>query len=544
MEKGPLTTPSFEHPTDGVDKKETKKKSAADAQVARSLDRLPLFEKPELPKKSEKLAAKLAPAKDEQVAPEKAEETPPPLESLSHDETRHVTQELAAGHLQELEELTEPEASEMIAVSEFLDKVATGQEVEAAFCETAAGLGLTETEITAALAESNHIDDLIENGDSAENDDDTAMAELLPPEDMSSEESEITIDHSSQEPTAEVGDGGNGQRGRGGRGAGGSPPPPPFGNDGSAFGSVEHHSGAGSDMIPLATARYYERRAQNNGLLLGGLIGYLIGRRRGRIKTEKRLLPVQKKLHREIKQLDTDLLDKELRLRRLSAERLKFQAVTKNNKSPLMERPQAGRHETRLGLEKPRSAERVGHLLVAAEAPATRHKLDSSDNPDRRPNNIRQALRPEEVKLMNRRELLEVSEKIIIEGASLRRIYESHLVGEQQLRHLVGEYLSGKDIRRILRREMVEREIDFERDPLLRDRARSQVSSNDTPLNQLLEKVGLLPSESVADERRQNERTERAVGRAVKQRRRQLVDAGMVTIIVILAVVVAVLLVR
>ena len=30
--------------------------------------------------------------------------------------------------------------------------------------------------------------------------------------------------------------------------------------------------------------------------LFGGIIGYLIGRRRGRIKTEKRLMPVQKKL--------------------------------------------------------------------------------------------------------------------------------------------------------------------------------------------------------------------------------------------------------
>ena len=51
----------------------------------------------------------------------------------------------------------------------------------------------------------------------------------------------------------------------------------------------------------------------------------------------------------------------------------------------------------------------------------------------------------------------------------MRQIYETHLVGERGLRRLVAEHLRGGDLNKALRREIVEREIDFERDPALRD---------------------------------------------------------------------------
>ncbi len=73
------------------------------------------------------------------------------------------------------------------------------------------------------------------------------------------------------------------------------------------------------------------------------------------------------------------------------------------------------------------------------------------------------------VETLSRSELLSMSEKIIIDGSSLRQIYETHLIGERGLRRLITEYLLGADLKKALRREIVEREIDFERDPGLRD---------------------------------------------------------------------------
>ena len=57
----------------------------------------------------------------------------------------------------------------------------------------------------------------------------------------------------------------------------------------------------------------------------------------------------------------------------------------------------------------------------------------------------------------------------MIDGSSLRQIYETRLVGERGLRRLVAEHLRGGDLKRAFRREITEREIDFERDPAMRD---------------------------------------------------------------------------
>lgn len=73
------------------------------------------------------------------------------------------------------------------------------------------------------------------------------------------------------------------------------------------------------------------------------------------------------------------------------------------------------------------------------------------------------------VETLSRSELLSMSERIVIDGNSLRQIYETHLIGERGLRRLITEHLLGRDLKQALRREIVEREIDFERDPDLRD---------------------------------------------------------------------------
>ena len=86
--------------------------------------------------------------------------------------------------------------------------------------------------------------------------------------------------------------------------------------------------------------------------------------------------------------------------------------------------------------------------------------------------------------------LLELGADIEINGNSLRHAYESHLIGEGGLRRLVAEHLQGGDLPKALRREITEHEMDFERDPKLRDQthASPELLEDNTPvLDKLLE---------------------------------------------------------
>lgn len=103
-----------------------------------------------------------------------------------------------------------------------------------------------------------------------------------------------------------------------------------------------------------------------------------------------------------------------------------------------------------------RAPEHIGHVLVAVTQPETGPK-DKEDG--------------KHIDTLSRAELLNLSEKIVIDGSNLRQIYETHLVGEKGLRRLIAEYLREGDLRKALRQEVMEREIDFERDPILRDTA-------------------------------------------------------------------------
>lgn len=127
--------------------------------------------------------------------------------------------------------------------------------------------------------------------------------------------------------------------------------------------------------------------------------------------------------------------------------------------------------------------ERVGHMLLEAES-----RAESIAEPAEQPASKR-------VETLSRVELLAYSDKIEINGSSLRQIYETHLIGERGLRRLVAESLRGGDLGKALEREILEREIDFERDPAMRDiaiptdSASTGTTTSNTALSQLLEQA-------------------------------------------------------
>lgn len=559
MESGPATTNPFEAPSLGSDKGQDKDKSSksksfeapaidnkkqqAERDIARSLDRL--FQQPELPNANKPSAFDNREELTEDHT-EKAEQSG----ELSAQETVQVQQAIAREHLDDMVQAPAEATEELAPAAEFLQLVTDGTDTETAFSEVAAEAGMDQEAIDEALAS------LPEEAD-PDSEDEPEEAPSPDP-DSEPESGFIDSDDGSEgtinwHPSAAASSGGGTAGGAGGGGSTGSPTPPlpPMGGPPAQPPSQNGPAVPNSPNrgMPAAANRYYYARRRSKGpdVLATGIASYLLGRRHGRRKAEKRLLPLQRKLEKQVVSLERDITHKEQQLvvaKRRQPETTPAKPAAEPTtraeilqKNPV-ERTQPGRRETRIGLEKPIRAERLGQMVINAEAPTRVVERTRVERPD----NIRQAFRPEEVKTMHRNELLELSEKIVIEGASLRRIYESRLIGEKQLRHLVGEYLAGKDIRRDLRREMVEREIDFERDPLLRDRVRSHLTdSGGGALNDLLANAGALPDENADynDSRKAADARYEAAKAAQKaKRRRRTTDTAMVTVIVVLALVV------
>lgn len=73
------------------------------------------------------------------------------------------------------------------------------------------------------------------------------------------------------------------------------------------------------------------------------------------------------------------------------------------------------------------------------------------------------------VQRMDHQELLKTSEKLTVDGVSVRSIYEAHRITEPGLRRVVYEYLRGGDIKHAVQAELEIKEMTYERDPFLRD---------------------------------------------------------------------------
>lgn len=149
------------------------------------------------------------------------------------------------------------------------------------------------------------------------------------------------------------------------------------------------------------------------------------------------------------------------------------------------------------------------------------------------------------VDTMSREELLQLGERIEIDGNSLRKIFETHLIGERGLRRLVAEHLRGGNLRKALKREVLEREIDFERDPAMRDIAPVTLPAGGSipVLDNLLEKADV----EVADSSEQaaffkaRARYRAQTGQKHHQSRHRLADVVLMALIAILTILVIVL---
>jgi|GEM_PF-4942839 len=178
-----------------------------------------------------------------------------------------------------------------------------------------------------------------------------------------------------------------------------------------------------------------------------------------------------------------------------------------------------------------RSPEHIGHVLVDVEA-KDKKKSHEAD-----------------VVNMDREELLKMAAMISVESGTLRQIYESHLIDESGLKRLVAEYLKGNDIEKVLHHEVVEREIDFERDPAMRGHhqglADPAPADSGTTLDGLLKKANATigsSNEEIAFLKAKASYTAQHQSSGGKSRA-MLVDVVMISTIAVLATAVAILII-
>ncbi|MHB1864767.1 MAG: hypothetical protein ACYCPS_01200 [Candidatus Saccharimonadales bacterium] len=194
--------------------------------------------------------------------------------------------------------------------------------------------------------------------------------------------------------------------------------------------------------------------------LTDNVVDYLVGRRFGRISSESRQDVIENRLREEVGQIKLELSSRESHARELA-----------KNKSLEKKRPPKRIDET--------ETETIGRVLIDSELPE-------------RPVGHRNEKAGLSAHTMKRQELLKAASAIKVEGSSLKQIYEAHLVGERGLRRIIAEYLRGGNYIKTLKRELVEREKDFERDPKLRDQGSSQtIAPLSTELDKLLENTGI-----------------------------------------------------
>ncbi len=203
--------------------------------------------------------------------------------------------------------------------------------------------------------------------------------------------------------------------------------------------------------------------------VVGSIVDYVIGRRYGRLNPEASHKNVERTLGEEVEDVRLQLAARETHVRQIA-----------QNKA--FERKPAD-----IALREQTKQETIStNAIMSDQAKYGRVKGEEKQTA------IKREAAGISAHTMNHSELLGLASEIEVEDSNLRSIFEGHLIGERGLRRVVAEYLRGGDFMKALKRELLEKEKDFERDPKLRDQGLTMpVAVQSTQLDNLLHKSGI-----------------------------------------------------
>ena len=292
------------------------------------------------------------------------------------------------------------------------------------------------------------------------------------------------------------------------------------GGAGGVFGRRPAYAPAPHMETAIAEPETNPRNSIAGPLLLGAAIGYIIGRRGGRKRERKaaeaRMLPLQEQLQvKEIEQraVRAELAKKESQLRQMASEHAAALRASETTTQRIQtERQDFVRRQETMQAAPPKEApplplfERIVETApLAAAAGLTAEAARHAQSPDEsspaasetflartneqaplrtqsiseRPSEVTQggsgsraetaALHVKPVEMMDRRELLEIADKIVDGDTTVAQAFKSSEIGEPSLRRIVAEFQRGGDVHMLLMAEKVKSS--FERDPRLRTNA-------------------------------------------------------------------------
>lgn len=201
-------------------------------------------------------------------------------------------------------------------------------------------------------------------------------------------------------------------------------------------------------------ANFYYGRRHAGDLLLGGIVGYMIGRRRGRINTEKKLLPIQEKLEKQVDDLHKTIAAKELSIRKIAT--AKFEQ-THRNVVPKAEKLEKQEDEVKQ-VETTKEAKKAKHEEQESRSPADNEQQpELSQHPDheKNPTKAERELNPERqipkqtIETMSLPLLLQIASEIKLDEISLSSMYEKGVISQEQLRRIVKQYMNGEKLHKI-----------------------------------------------------------------------------------------------
>jgi hypothetical protein len=242
------------------------------------------------------------------------------------------------------------------------------------------------------------------------------------------------------------------------------PPMPPPGvavhNYGpSPFGPNFAHNpnvNSGPNTPPVVVQEIYN---QHSDLLLGVIVGYLIGRRGGRKRTEKKLIPKIENLEEQVKTLHDTILEKEVKIRKIAREnaeeikrKLELNSINTAASASLILERRKTRKEVKEALKrreilaKDPGVEKIGKFsLPALKVFHERRLPDGSENSPSR----------KRVEVMNTAELLEKVEGLVIHDLRVTEMFHSGRLSDDALRQITKEYLRNGPYEQTFFRELM-----------------------------------------------------------------------------------------
>lgn len=166
-------------------------------------------------------------------------------------------------------------------------------------------------------------------------------------------------------------------------------------------------------------------------VLAGGLLGYLLGRRRGRIKTEKKLLPIQKNLEKQVADKNDALIKREETIRRLGMRHHhELNKISREQANEVIRLQKAKRADVLKVYEKGihKKPEKIGKFALIPD--------------ESQPHLIYESL--------SDKHTIETSRQINFNGFSLESLYKAGRIELKDLKEIVAEYLRGGSYEQLL----------------------------------------------------------------------------------------------